>query len=160
SFWLGGLIGMVLHFLLNFPIYLKQIDLFGLGENWIPVLLLWVLAMVVLCAVIVSRLASRPSPPPPGVAAAGGAPRWNAAASPVEGPLFIRSEPIRFGLHAMDATLPVAESRRRAMPMTPSLAARLILAAGLAVAGARSADAQQKLFELSSTTFKDGQLMP
>ena len=75
SFWLGGLVGMVLHFLLNFPIYLKQIDLFGLGENWIPVLLLWVLAMVVLCAVIVSRLASRPSPAPAGVAAAGGAPR-------------------------------------------------------------------------------------
>jgi len=38
--------------------------------------------------------------------------------------------------------------------------ARLILAAGLALAGAPTADALQKLFELSSTTFKDGQLMP
>jgi len=70
SFWLGGLVGMVLHFLLNLPIYFKQIDLLGLGESWIPILLLWVLAMVVFCVMIVLRLASRSSAVPVGVAAA------------------------------------------------------------------------------------------
>jgi Raf kinase inhibitor-like YbhB/YbcL family protein len=44
--------------------------------------------------------------------------------------------------------------------MKPSIA-RSILAAGIAVLCAEtSANAQQKLFELSSTTFKDGQMMP
>ncbi len=35
SFLLGGLVGMVMHFLLNFPIFLAQIDAFGLGEGWL-----------------------------------------------------------------------------------------------------------------------------
>jgi hypothetical protein len=57
---LGGLGGMVLHFLLNFPIYLKNIDAFGLGEAWIPILLLWVIAFVIGCALMVVWLARRP----------------------------------------------------------------------------------------------------
>jgi hypothetical protein len=57
-FWLAGAAGMVLHFLLNFPIYLAQIDAFGLGrENWIAVLLLWVVGFVVACAFMVCWLA-------------------------------------------------------------------------------------------------------
>jgi hypothetical protein len=59
SFWLGGLAGMVLHFLLNFPIYLAQRDVFGLGQAWIPVLQLWVLGFVVACAVMCWWLARR-----------------------------------------------------------------------------------------------------
>jgi hypothetical protein len=59
-FWLGGLAGMVLHFLLNFPIYLAQIDTFGLGRaGWATALLLWMLGSVVAGAVMVWRLASR-----------------------------------------------------------------------------------------------------
>ena len=47
SFILGGLIGMALHFALNFPIYLAQIDLFGLGaERWGSLLPAWLLAML------------------------------------------------------------------------------------------------------------------
>ena len=58
-FWLGGLAGMALHFLLNFPIYLAQIDAFGLGRaGWATVLLLWVLGFVIAGAVMVWRLAS------------------------------------------------------------------------------------------------------
>src|SRR5262249_30690528 len=60
SFLLGGLGGMFLHFLLNFPIYLKGINAFGLGEAWIPILLLWALAFVIGCAFMVVRLARRP----------------------------------------------------------------------------------------------------
>ncbi|MGH6770843.1 MAG: hypothetical protein ACRECO_17680 [Xanthobacteraceae bacterium] len=60
SFWLGGLAGMVLHFLLNFPIYLAQIDLFGWGaERWMQTLVLWVVLMTALCAGMVWRLAWR-----------------------------------------------------------------------------------------------------
>ena len=52
SFLLGGLAGMVVHFLLNFPIYLASINAFGLGENWKPLLLLWMLLCVVLGAIL------------------------------------------------------------------------------------------------------------
>jgi hypothetical protein len=48
SFLLGGVAGMVLHFFLNFPIYLAHIDAMGLGRAiWVNVLLLWVVAFVV-----------------------------------------------------------------------------------------------------------------
>lgn len=60
SFLLGGLGGMVLHFLLNFPIYLKNTNAFGLGEAWIPILMLWAIAFVIGCALMVVRLARRP----------------------------------------------------------------------------------------------------
>ena len=59
SFWLGGLAGMALHFLLNFPILLAQLNLFGLGNTWVPLLLLWVLGFVAACAVMTWRLARR-----------------------------------------------------------------------------------------------------
>jgi hypothetical protein len=59
SFWLGGLGGMVLHFLLNFPIFLAGLNAFGLGAGWIGVLQLWVLAFVAGCAVLTWRLARR-----------------------------------------------------------------------------------------------------
>lgn len=60
SFLLGGLAGMVGHFLLNFPIYLASINLFGLGEAWKPVLLLWVLLCVILGAILALVLPRRP----------------------------------------------------------------------------------------------------
>lgn len=50
SFLLGGLAGMLLHFLLNFPIYLAGIDAFGLGVDWAPVLVLWIVVFVVVGA--------------------------------------------------------------------------------------------------------------
>src|SRR5205085_12471187 len=43
SFLLGGMVGMVMHFLLNFPIFLAQIDALGLGTGWLTVLLIWML---------------------------------------------------------------------------------------------------------------------
>jgi hypothetical protein len=63
SFWLGGLAGMVLHFLANFPILPAKLDVFGLGAAWAAVLQLWVLGFVVACAVMTWRLAQRPSKP-------------------------------------------------------------------------------------------------
>jgi hypothetical protein len=65
SFVLGGICGMVLHFLLNFPIYLASINLFGLGEAWKPLLLLWVLLFVVLGAILALALSRRPRPAGP-----------------------------------------------------------------------------------------------
>jgi RsiW-degrading membrane proteinase PrsW (M82 family) len=57
-FWLGGLAGMTLHFLLNFPIYLKQIDAFGLGEQiWVSLLLLWMVGFIIACALMTWWLA-------------------------------------------------------------------------------------------------------
>jgi hypothetical protein len=60
SFLLGGAVGMAMHFLLNFPIYLASINLFGLGANWTPLLLLWVLLFVVLGALLILVLRRRP----------------------------------------------------------------------------------------------------
>jgi uncharacterized membrane protein YhfC len=65
-FLLGGLAGMVLHFILNFPIFLKDINAFGLGEIWIPILLLWVIVMVIGCAGMIIWLSERrPAPTAP-----------------------------------------------------------------------------------------------
>ena len=60
SFLLGGVVGMVMHFLLNLPIYLASINVFGLGENWKPLLMLWVLLFVVLGVFLVLALSRRP----------------------------------------------------------------------------------------------------
>ena len=62
SFLLGGLAGMVGHFLLNFPIYLASINALGLGEKWKPLLLLWILLFVVLGAILALLLPRRPLP--------------------------------------------------------------------------------------------------
>jgi hypothetical protein len=60
SFALAGAAAMLLHFLLNFPIYLAQIDAFGLGhEMWVSVLLLWGMGFVAACAVMVAGLSRR-----------------------------------------------------------------------------------------------------
>ncbi len=59
AFWLGAFAGMVLHFLLNFPIFLAGLNVFGLGPAWAGVLQLWVLAVVVGCAVMTWWLARR-----------------------------------------------------------------------------------------------------
>ena len=49
-FWIGGVAGMALHFLLNFPIYLAQIDVPPLGrERWGILLALWVPGFVIAC---------------------------------------------------------------------------------------------------------------
>lgn len=61
SFLLGGIVGMALHFLLNFPIYLASMNVFGLGENWKPLLMLWVLLFVVLGAILALALSRRPT---------------------------------------------------------------------------------------------------
>jgi hypothetical protein len=60
SFLLGGLAGMVGHFLLNFPIYLASINALGLGERWKPLLLLWTLLFVALGAILACLLPRRP----------------------------------------------------------------------------------------------------
>lgn len=60
SFLLGGAVGMAMHFLLNFPIYLASINLFDLGASWKPLLMLWVLLFVVIGAMLVLALPRRP----------------------------------------------------------------------------------------------------
>ena len=53
GFILGGLIGMALHFALNFPIYLAQIDLGGIGfQRWSMLLMAWMLIMTMGLAVL------------------------------------------------------------------------------------------------------------
>jgi hypothetical protein len=64
SFLLGGLAGMAGHFLLNFPIYLASINVFGLGETWKPLLLLWTLVFAILGAILALSLPRRPQPQP------------------------------------------------------------------------------------------------
>jgi RsiW-degrading membrane proteinase PrsW (M82 family) len=59
-FWLGGLVGMVLHFFLNFPIYLAQTNAFGIGANgWGVALVSWIFLCVVGCVFVVKFLAGR-----------------------------------------------------------------------------------------------------
>jgi hypothetical protein len=59
SFLLGGLAGMTLHFFLNFPIYLAQVDAFHLGvATWTGILLYWVVVFVIAGAFLVRRLAA------------------------------------------------------------------------------------------------------
>ncbi|MGE0751144.1 MAG: hypothetical protein AB7K64_11230 [Variibacter sp.] len=57
SFLPGGIAGMAGHFLLNFPIYLAGIDLFGLGRPvWVTILLMWVPLWVILCGVALRQI--------------------------------------------------------------------------------------------------------
>src|SRR5262249_21028249 len=57
SFVLGGLDGMTLHFFLNFPIYLAQLDFLELGAAmWAALLLFWIVAFVIVGAFVVRRL--------------------------------------------------------------------------------------------------------
>ncbi len=64
-FWLGGLIGMVLHFLLNFPIYLAQTGAFGIGPaGWAMILVSWIFCCVVGCVFLLVYLAGRRAPRP------------------------------------------------------------------------------------------------
>ncbi len=57
SFIAGGIIGIVLHFALNFPIFLAQIDLFGIGAaRWGSLLSAWLLLMIVGLLVLVWRI--------------------------------------------------------------------------------------------------------
>jgi hypothetical protein len=61
SFLLGGVIGMILHFLLNAPIFLAAINLFELGRAvWQQLLMLWIAGFAVVLAIVVVRLARRP----------------------------------------------------------------------------------------------------
>jgi hypothetical protein len=59
SFLVGGIIGMVAHFLLNFPIYLAGINAFGLGVGWASILLLWIALFVVSGAILAQSLSRR-----------------------------------------------------------------------------------------------------
>ena len=59
--WLGGFIGMALHFFLNLPIFLAQIDLFGWGPTgWTAALIAWMIGFVAGCVVMV-RCLTRPA---------------------------------------------------------------------------------------------------
>jgi hypothetical protein len=59
-FLFGGLVGMVLHFLLNFPIFLAQADTFSLGaRNWAMALVSWMFWCVVGCVFLVVGLSDR-----------------------------------------------------------------------------------------------------
>jgi RsiW-degrading membrane proteinase PrsW (M82 family) len=59
-FWLGGSVGIVLHFLLNFPIYLAQTGAFGIGPaNWQLIMVSWIFWSVFGCVALVVILASR-----------------------------------------------------------------------------------------------------
>lgn len=57
SFLLGGLSGMVMHFLLNFPIFLAQVDAFGLGTGWLTALLIWMAGFLAICLALVRHQA-------------------------------------------------------------------------------------------------------
>ncbi|MBY0533330.1 MAG: YhfC family intramembrane metalloprotease [Xanthobacteraceae bacterium] len=58
SVWLAAFFGIVLHFLLNFPIYLSQINFFGLGPNmWGPLLVIYVALFTLAMFGFVNRLA-------------------------------------------------------------------------------------------------------
>jgi hypothetical protein len=60
SFWPGALFGTALHFLVNFPIYPAQVDVFGLGGAvWSILLMAWVAAWTVAGAVMLWRLHRR-----------------------------------------------------------------------------------------------------
>ena len=61
SFLLGGVAGMIGHFLLNFPIHLATINAFGLGEKWKPLLELWTLLLVALGVILALVLPRRPA---------------------------------------------------------------------------------------------------
>jgi RsiW-degrading membrane proteinase PrsW (M82 family) len=57
NFIAGGVFGMVLHFILNFPIYLAEIDLFRIGQmRWGLLLTALLLLMTLFLAVLVWRL--------------------------------------------------------------------------------------------------------
>jgi DNA-directed RNA polymerase subunit RPC12/RpoP len=58
-FWLGILIAMSLHYALNFPIYLKAIDAFGIGkEAWDVVLSIYVLVCFIVLGMALIKLAA------------------------------------------------------------------------------------------------------
>jgi hypothetical protein len=60
SFWPGALAGMALHFMLNFPVYLAQVDVFGVGAAaWSSMLRAWVAAWAVGGAIMLWRLHRR-----------------------------------------------------------------------------------------------------
>jgi hypothetical protein len=56
SFLVGGIIGMALHFALNFPLFLGGMNLFGLGPLWAVLLTLWLLVFTVGLGAAVARL--------------------------------------------------------------------------------------------------------
>jgi hypothetical protein len=58
SAWPGALLAMVLHFALNFPIYLAGINLFGIGrEVWSQLLVLYVAGFALVMFLVIHRLA-------------------------------------------------------------------------------------------------------
>jgi hypothetical protein len=57
SFLVGGLIGMALHFMLNLPIFLAAVDLFGIGAlAWQVVLTFWAPGIALVLGIAVSKL--------------------------------------------------------------------------------------------------------
>lgn len=65
SLWGAALFGIALHFLLNFPIYLSQINLFRLGANlWGLLLFGYVLVFTLAMVLFVARLANGSTPSP------------------------------------------------------------------------------------------------
>jgi RsiW-degrading membrane proteinase PrsW (M82 family) len=57
SFLVGALVGVTLHFLLNAPVFLASLDLFGIGrEAWQQLILIWIGVFSVALVVLVLRL--------------------------------------------------------------------------------------------------------
>jgi hypothetical protein len=57
SVWPAAIFGIALHFALNFPIYLSQINLYGLGPNvWGPILVIYVALFTLAMFAFVNRL--------------------------------------------------------------------------------------------------------
>lgn len=66
SVWWAALLGVALHFFLNFPIYLSQINLFRLGaQTWGLLLFAYVLAFTLAMLLFVLRLAQAQAPAKP-----------------------------------------------------------------------------------------------
>ncbi|HEY1364403.1 MAG TPA: hypothetical protein VGF60_19330 [Xanthobacteraceae bacterium] len=60
SFWPGAAVGLLLHFLTNFPIFPAQLGAFGLaGPAWAALLMGWTAGLVLLGAVVLLRVHRR-----------------------------------------------------------------------------------------------------
>lgn len=64
SFLPGGLLGITLHFLLNFPVFVAAFDTFGIGHaGWQQLLSIWVAGFALAMALMVARMYAHRSDP-------------------------------------------------------------------------------------------------
>lgn len=57
SFWPGALAGIIMHFALNFPIYLLQTNALGLGRAIWSTVLIWWIVLAVIAGIVLMRSA-------------------------------------------------------------------------------------------------------